>query len=480
MLRIYNTLTGGKETFEPVEPNKVKIYVCGPTVYDSCHIGHARSVIVFDVIVRYLRAIGYAVFYVRNFTDVDDKIIQRANELGVSTKALSDKYIQEFYRDMDALKVEPATEEPRATQHISEIIYVIKRLFDAGLAYEASGDVFYSVEKFDDYGKLSGRKLEDMLAGARVEPNEKKRNPFDFVLWKAAKPGEPSWDSPWGKGRPGWHIECSAMSLHFLGEVFDIHGGGKDLMFPHHENEIAQSEGAFGSRFANFWVHNGFVQINKEKMSKSLGNFLMIKDIVEKYHPEVIRLFLLSSHYRSPVDFSHEAMQESQAGLEKIYTALNRLAQVLGPYEPDESQFQAGDLWNRFCDAMDDDFNTAQALGFLFDALKKANRLMDEAVPEDSQAKSTLHQLQADVLRAGRVLGIGTEDPSDFFSQAKAGGMPGDRIDEAAIADLIAQRAQARKDKDWARADQIRDQLAEMNIVLEDGPEGTVWKIKRA
>jgi len=481
MLKIYNTLTGKKEIFTPVEPNRVKIYVCGPTVYDSCHIGHARSVIVFDVIMRYFRAIGYEVFYVRNFTDIDDKIIQRANELGVSTKTLSEKYIKEFYRDMEALKVEPATEEPRATRHISQIIYVIQRLFDAGLAYESEGDVFYSVEKFGDYGKLSGRKLEDMMAGARVEPDKKKRNPFDFVLWKAAKPGEPSWESPWGKGRPGWHIECSAMSMHFLGKVFDIHGGGKDLMFPHHENEIAQSEGAFGHGFANFWVHNGFVQINKEKMSKSLGNFLMIKDMVQQYHPEAIRLFLLSSHYRSPVDFSHEAMNESEAGLEKIYTTLDRLSQVLGRDEYADTQTPPGDLWDRFCEAMDDDFNTAQALGFLFDALRKGNRLMDEAGSLGmGGTEETLHQLRADTLRAGRVLGIGTENPSDFFSRAKAGEIRGGAIDEAAVEALIADRVQARKDKDWARADQIRDQLAEMNIVLEDRPGGTVWKVKRA
>ena len=481
MLKIYNTLTRKKETFTPVEPNRVKIYVCGPTVYDSCHIGHARSVVVFDVIVRYFRAIGYEVTYVRNFTDIDDKIIQRANELGVSTKALSDKYIDEFYRDMDALKVALPTEEPRATRHISEIIQVIARLFDAGLAYEAGGDVFYSVEKFDAYGKLSGRNLEDMVAGARVEPNEKKRNPFDFVLWKAAKPGEPSWDSPWGRGRPGWHIECSAMSIHFLGEVFDIHGGGKDLMFPHHENEIAQSEGAFGKGFANFWVHNGFVQINKEKMSKSLGNFLMIKDIIQQYHPEAIRLFLLSSHYRSPLDFSHEAMQEAQTGLEKIYTALDRLSQTLGPVEDTEGPRPSGDLWDRFCEAMDDDFNTAQALGFLFDALRQANRLIDEKLASGDQGPiQTLGQLRTDFLMAGAVLGIGTEMPSEFFARPRTAEIQRDAIDESTIEALIAQRVEARKNKDWGRADQIRDQLAEMNIVLEDRPDGTAWKIKHS
>ena len=282
MLKIHNTVTKKKEIFRPIESGKIKIYVCGPTVYDVCHIGHARSVIVFDVIVRYLKAIGYDVTSVRNFTDIDDKIISRANELGVSTTELSEECIQKFYEDMDVLKVERATEEPKATDHIPEIIGVIQRLFDRGLAYESGGDVFYAVELFDDYGKLSGRRLEDMQPGARVAVDGKKRNPFDFALWKGAKPGEPTWDSPWGKGRPGWHIECSAMSTHFLGEHFDIHGGGEDLIFPHHENEIAQSEGAFGQPLANFWIHNGFVKINQEKMSKSLGNFLTIKDILKQ------------------------------------------------------------------------------------------------------------------------------------------------------------------------------------------------------
>ena len=285
MLKIYNTLKKKKEIFEPIEPGKIGIYVCGPTVYDACHIGHARCVVVFDVIIRYLRAIGYEVTYVRNFTDVDDKIIKRSGELGISIQELSERYIREFYEDMDALKVERATIAPAATDHIGEIIGVVEHLISRGHAYEAGGDVFFAVETFKDYGKLSGRRLEEMQAGARVDVDEKKRNPFDFVLWKGAKPGEPVWDSPWGKGRPGWHIECSAMSTHFLGHHFDIHGGGKDLIFPHHENEIAQSEGAFGGRFVNVWIHNGFVNINQEKMSKSLGNFLMIKDILKEYHP---------------------------------------------------------------------------------------------------------------------------------------------------------------------------------------------------
>ncbi|MEE4112403.1 MAG: cysteine--tRNA ligase, partial [Desulfobacteraceae bacterium] len=309
-MRIYNTLTKSKETFEPVVPGQVRIYVCGPTVYDSCHVGHARSVVVFDVVVRYLRSMDYQVTYIRNFTDVDDKIINRANTIGMDAVQLAEKYIREFHRDMDALNVMRADQEPRVTEHIEEIIDIIANLVEKKAAYLVDGDVFYAVETFEDYGKLSGRKLADMVAGSRVEINANKRNPFDFVLWKAAKPGEPSWPSPWGEGRPGWHIECSAMSRRFLGETFDIHGGGKDLIFPHHENEIAQSEAAHGKPFARYWMHNGFVNIDNEKMSKSLNNFLMIKDILQSYHPETVRLFLLSSHYRSPIDFSDQHLKE--------------------------------------------------------------------------------------------------------------------------------------------------------------------------
>jgi len=479
MLRIYNTLTKKKEIFKSIEPGKVRIYVCGPTVYDACHIGHARSVIVFDVIVRYLRVTGYQVTYVRNFTDVDDKIINRAHELGSSVKELSERYIQEFYEATDALKVERATLEPRATDHIDEIIQVIQRLFDQGLAYQADGDVFYSVERFKDYGKLSGRKLEDMQAGARIEIDDKKHNPLDFVLWKGAKPGEPMWDSPWGKGRPGWHIECSAMSTHFLGQHFDIHGGGKDLMFPHHENEIAQSEGAFGQRFVNVWIHNGFVQINQEKMSKSLGNFLMIKDILKRYHSEVLRLFLLSNHYRSPIDFTHQAMAEAEAGLEKIYALLQRIAEFAGRDTPDPNQQGPGDLWVGFCEAMDDDFNTARAIGLVFDTVRSLNRVMDDRV--ESGSSETLARLEsgrADLMRVGRVLGIGGESPSHFLQQEKAKAVESEAINETLVESLIAERLQARQQKDWERADRIRSELSAMNIVLEDRPDGTTWKVK--
>lgn len=479
MLKIYNTLNKRKEAFEPIKPGKVGIYVCGPTVYDASHIGHARSVVVFDVIVRYLRAIGYEVTYVRNFTDVDDKIINRAGKLGISTRELSERYIKEFYEDMDALKVGRATIEPRATDHIDEIIGVVERLISLGHAYEAGGDVFYAVETFKDYGKLSGRRLEEMQAGARVEVDERKRNPFDFVLWKGAKPGEPMWDSRWGKGRPGWHIECSAMSTHFLGNHFDIHGGGKDLIFPHHENEIAQSEGAFGEQFVNVWIHNGFVRINQEKMSKSLGNFLMIKDILKEYHPEALRLFLLSNHYRSPVDFTDKAMVEAEAGLEKIYAFLHRIDGYLGRCEPGDEKQKPGTLWTSFCQAMDDDFNTARGIGIVFETVRQLNRLMDDIGGKPGQHdQAGLESTRADLVRIGGVLGILTEAPSQFFEQRKADVLQRKGIDIALVERLIAERTRARHEKDWATADRIRDELFSMDILIEDRAEGTTWKVK--
>ncbi|MDY6988697.1 MAG: cysteine--tRNA ligase [Thermodesulfobacteriota bacterium] len=479
MLRIYNTLTKKKEIFEPIEPGKVKMYVCGPTVYDACHIGHARSVVVFDVIGRYLKTAGHEVTYVRNFTDIDDKIINRARELNITTEELSAKYIQAFYDDMDALKVERATLEPRATDHIDAIIDVIQHLFDRGHAYKGGSDVFYAVESFEGYGKLSGRRLEDMQAGARVAVDKNKRNPFDFALWKGAKPGEPSWDSPWGKGRPGWHIECSAMSTRFLGRHFDIHGGGKDLIFPHHENEIAQSEGAFSQPFVNLWVHNGFVKINQEKMSKSLGNFLMIKDILKKYHPEAVRLFLLSNHYRSPVDFTEQAMVEAEGGLEKIYALLDRMEKSMDADMSEADGKGPGELWSVFCKAMDDDFNTARAVGLMFDAVRRVNRILDKgADPARDQGWTELHSVRSDFGRIGAVLGIGTEAPSDFFEGRKSRALERESIDHALVERLIAERAQAREQKDWARADEVREELSAMNIVIEDRPEGTVWKAK--
>ena len=478
-LKIYNTLKNRKEIFEPIRPGKVGIYVCGPTVYDASHIGHARSVVVFDVIVRYLSALGLEVTYIRNFTDVDDKIINRAEELGISTNELSDRYIKEFHEDMDALKVKRATAEPKATDHIKEIISVVERLISRGHAYEAGGDVFYAIESFKDYGKLSGRRLEDMQAGARVEVDEKKRNPFDFVVWKGAKPGEPMWDSPWGKGRPGWHIECSAMSTHFLGHHFDIHGGGKDLIFPHHENEIAQSEGAFGEQFVNVWIHNGFVKINQEKMSKSLGNFLMIKDILKEHHPEAVRLFLLSNHYRSPVDFTDQAMVEAEAGLEKVYALLHRIDAYFDGREPGDEEREPGALWANFCQAMDDDFNTARGIGLVFETVRKLNRLMDGIngkAGRDNQAK--LISMRSDLTRIGGVLGILTETASQFFEQKRADVLQRKGIDVAAVERLIGERTRARREKDWAAADRIRDELFAMGILIEDRAKDTTWKVR--
>lgn len=474
-VRIYNTLTNVKERLEPTVPGQVGIYVCGPTVYDSCHVGHARSVVVFDVVVRYLRAMGYQVTYVRNFTDVDDKIINRARVVGMDARQLADKYIREFHRDMDALNVLRADREPKVTEHIDDIIDFVAVLVEKKVAYLADGDVFYAVERFKEYGKLSGRNLADMVAGSRVEINVNKRNPFDFVLWKGAKPGEPSWPSPWGEGRPGWHIECSAMSSHFLGETFDIHGGGKDLIFPHHENEIAQSEAAHGKPFARYWMHNGFVNINNQKMSKSLHNFLMIKDILRSYHPETVRLFLLSSHYRSPIDFSDQNLKESQKALEKLYGLLQRLDQEIGIVKPDDDP-SPGTHWRAFCEAMDDDFNTAKGIGTLFGLVKESNRLMDEG-GDSPQKHGALLTLTADLFRMGKILGI-LQDPWPAFFETRTTS----QLQEMAIASetidaLVAERSDARRKKDWKRADEIRQQLEKSGIILEDKTDGTHWKV---
>jgi cysteinyl-tRNA synthetase len=473
-MRIYNTLTKTKETFRPMVPGQVKIYVCGPTVYDYCHVGHARSVVVFDVVVRYLRAKDYQVTYVRNFTDVDDKIINRAAEVGMDAHQLAEKYIVEFYRDMDALNVIRADREPKVTEHIDDIIDVVKTLVDKKAAYVADGDVFFAVEAFGEYGKLSGRKLEDMVAGSRVEINPHKRNPFDFVLWKAAKPGEPSWPSPWGDGRPGWHIECSAMSSRFLGDTFDIHGGGKDLIFPHHENEIAQSEAAHGKPFARYWMHNGFVNIDNEKMSKSLNNFLMIKDILQAYHPETVRLFLLSSHYRSPIDFSDRNLKESEKALDKIYAVVKRLDQEAGLTASDAAT--GGTYWKAFCEAMDDDFNTAKGVGILFNLLKEANRIVDEGASRKHTAEP-LAILAADLVKMSRILGILNQPWQTFFEQRSNNRLQHMVFTAEAIDALVAERTAARNEKDWKRADEIRNQLEKEGIILEDKTDGTRWKV---
>ncbi|MBS0012460.1 MAG: cysteine--tRNA ligase [Desulfobacterales bacterium] len=475
-IKVYNTLGRCKQPLDPLTPGKIRMYVCGPTVYDSCHIGHARSIVVFDVIYRYLRARGYDVYYVRNFTDVDDKIIQRANDLGISSMELAGRCIDEFHADMASLNMQPPDLEPLATEHISQIITIVRLLIEKGYAYPVNGDVYFAVEKWPEYGKLSGRKLEDMEAGARVDVDPRKQSPFDFVLWKSSKPGEPAWDSPWGKGRPGWHIECSAMSAEYLGQTFDIHGGGKDLIFPHHENEIAQSEAAFEKPFARYWIHNGFININQEKMSKSLGNFLMIKDIVKAWHPEVLRLFLVSSHYRSPIDYTEQAMAEAAASLDKIYGLLERVVPVFDAWPPQASGDSGGDLWQRFCGAMDDDFNTARGMGLLFEAVRELNRQIDEkGAARACQSPEGLGRIK-DMLGIGQIFGLMAQTPQQYFQQCKKAVLKDQQIDAQWIEDQICQRTQARKAKDFSLADRIRDDLKARNIILEDRPDGTIWK----
>ncbi|NWH03932.1 cysteine--tRNA ligase [Desulfobacter latus] len=477
-LRIYNTLSGKKEEFVPINANKAGMYICGPTVYDTSHIGHARSVVVFDMVYRWLMQLGYEVTYVRNFTDVDDKIIKKSNETGQSCTAITTKYIDEFHHEMDALNVLRPTIAPKATEHIDHIIRFVQRLIDQGKAYHVpGGDVYFSISSFSEYGKLSHRNPDDMQAGARIAVDEKKRSPLDFTLWKPAKPGEPSWDSPWGKGRPGWHIECSAMSYKYLGESFDIHGGGKDLIFPHHENEIAQSEAAFGVPFVKYWIHNGFVDINNEKMSKSLGNFTMIKEVLADYSPEVIRMFLLSKHYRSPIDYSENSMREVSVGLDRIYAFLERLDKA--GITPETAGREHGPLWADIVAAFNDDFNSAKAMADVFDAVKKGNKLLDDANDTPGERdRRLLAGIYADIRSASKILGIFMMSASDYFAAKKDRAMVDQDVDPAMIDALIAERTAARKSKDFARADEIRDQLLAMKIVLEDGPQGTTWRIE--
>ena len=484
-LRIYNTLTRTKEPLRPIEEGHVKLYVCGITSYDYCHVGHARSALVFDMVVRYLRHRGFKVTFVRNFTDIDDKIISRANEQGIDSASLALRFIDEFYIDMDALGTLRPDIEPKATEHVPEMISLIGDLIDRGMAYPSNGDVYFRVERFTGYGQLSGRGLEDMQAGARVEVNEKKEHPMDFVLWKGAKPGEPKWPSPWGEGRPGWHIECSAMSRKYLGETFDIHGGGKDLVFPHHENEIAQSCGASGKPFANLWMHHGFVTIKDEKMSKSLGNFLTIRDVLKQYEPEVLRLFIFSTHYRNPLDFTETALQDARSGLERMYECL---AQVDGlpdgdPGTPsriaDKDRQGLESLATRFYGAMDNDFNTAQALAHLFDAVKAFNKLL-RILPEHPAAEDVrLLRSAAAVFRdLASVLGLVQRNPATVVAANKAKVMAGIDLSEEEIGQLIDKRNQARANKDWAASDEVRDYLLAHRIVLKDSPEGTTWEVK--
>lgn len=491
-LRVYNTLTRQKEAFQPIEPGKIGIYACGITVYDLCHIGHARSAIVFDVINKYLQYLGFDVTFIKNFTDVDDKIIDRAHAEGCDIKDISEKYIQAHDRDMDALSVARPTIAPRATDNIDGMIRLITTLFEKGLAYDVDGDVYYAVEKFKGYGKLSGRNLEDMLAGARVDINEKKRNPMDFALWKASKEGEPWWDSPWGKGRPGWHIECSVMSQRYLGETFDIHGGGEDLIFPHHENEIAQSEGATGKPLARYWLHNGFVRVNSEKMSKSLGNFSTIQDMLLGYHPEVLRLFVLQSHYRSPVDFSDESLRDARTGMDRFYATLKALKDTLVRHQTSvndredsltEEHRQVFEkimaLPERFTEDMDDDFNTARAIGHLYDSVRILNSYMAEG--QNEPAPETVYVLVRSreiLLRIGAVLGLFLDDPDHYFDADRNREVCKRGLDVEEIEGLIEARRLARAQKDWKQADEIRQMLVEKKVSLKDTSDRTVWKIE--
>jgi cysteinyl-tRNA synthetase len=481
-LRIYNTLTGQKEEFQPLVPGQVGMYVCGVTVYDYCHLGHARANIVFDVVYRYLQYAGYRVTYVRNYTDVDDKIINRANERGITSKELAETFIRAFDEDMAALGLATPTHQPKATEFIPQIIALVERLIARGLAYESGGDVYYSVDKFDSYLKLSKRTMEEMQAGARIAPGEQKRNPMDFALWKAAKPGEPSWDSPWGPGRPGWHIECSAMSSSLLGDSFDIHGGGRDLIFPHHENEIAQSEGASGQPFVKYWLHNGFVNVNQEKMSKSLGNFFTIRDILAKYDPEVVRFFILTAHYRSPIDFADQQLDEAGHALARCYEALDQAGRVPAtagggevPAELAEAAAKLAELEERFREAMDDDFNTAQAIGHLFEGVRALNRLLAAA---DPALAGVIAAGRDTLLRLGGVLGLFASEPAAWLARQAQRRLQESGLDAAAIAALIDERRAARQSRDFARADRIRDELAAQGIELLDGKDGTTWKVK--
>jgi len=459
MLQIYNTLTNSKTAFTPIEPGKIRMYVCGVTVYDYCHIGHARVMVAFDLITRYLRARGWDVTYVRNITDVDDKIIRRAAENNEPVDALTERMIAAMHEDEARLFVLRPDQEPRATAHIDDIIAMVATLIDKGYAYAAAnGDVYYRVERFETYGRLTNKVLEDLRSGARVEVEEAKESPLDFVLWKAAKPGEVSWSSPWGEGRPGWHIECSAMSKCCLGETFDIHGGGPDLPFPHHENEIAQSEAANGCTYVNYWMHAGPVRMGQEKMSKSLGNFFTIREVLKHYNPEVIRYFLSSVHYRSYIDYSEDGLREAHSALERFYQALKAVPEIA-----QEVTLQ-NDYAERFCAAMDDDFNTPRALAVLFEIaseLNKAAREGDAAAP----------QLAAQLKQLAGMIGMLQQDP-DQFLQGEAG--EGD-LSSAEIEALIAQRAQARKDRDFAESDRIRDLLADKGVILKDSREGTSW-----
>ena len=484
-MRLYNTLARKKQEFTPINGNKVNMYVCGITAYDLCHIGHARSSVVFDVLFRYLKHKGYDVTFIRNFTDVDDKIIKRAGEVGKESADIAEQFIGEFYVDMDRLAVQRATIEPKCTEHIPEMIGLTELLIEKGHAYPTpSGDVYFKVRSFDGYGKLSGRNIDELESGARIDPGEEKQDPLDFALWKAAKPGEPSWDSPWGKGRPGWHLECSAMSEKYAPLPLDIHGGGQDLSFPHHENEIAQSEAATGKPFANFWVHNGFVQINSEKMSKSLGNFFTIRDILDKFLPETLRYFLLTMHYRSPLDFSFDALEEAEKGVKRIYSALAQVDTELAktnwkksPF-PEELDAELDTIAQSFTEAMEDDLNTAGALGHVFSAVRLAGRVCeDKNLRKSEGGQAFFNKFKALFADWSGILGIFGHNPEAFLTELRDNRAARAGIDPAKVQELLDARQAARKDKDFAKSDAIRDELLAMNVEVKDTPQGATWDV---
>jgi cysteinyl-tRNA synthetase len=484
-LRIYNTKTRAKEEFQPLHPPAVRMYVCGITVYDYCHLGHARAAVVFDIVYRYLKYKGYQVQYVRNFTDIDDKIIKRSQETGMDWRELTAKFIQAFHEDMMALGNLKPTQEPKATDYIEGMQAMIAKLVEKGLAYQGGGDVFFSIKKFPSYGELAHKKIEELAVGARVEVDEDKIDPLDFALWKGAKPGEPKWPSRWGEGRPGWHIECSTMSTQLLGNTLDIHGGGRDLTFPHHENERAQSEGATGQPFVRFWIHNGFVNLNADKMSKSTGNFLTIRDVLRQFPFEAVRYFLLASHYRSPLDFTDQNIRDAQAAVDRVYQTLERLSK----YSPVEGKGcsdsvlkdldgQLSRFANSFTEAMDDDFNTAQVLGYTFDLIRELNRFLDQQ-PAPAQFSTRKAKIEECFKPLCETLGLFGQDPRAYFQFQRERVLKQGAMNDAEIQQKIDERKQARVGRDFAQADRIRAELAERGIILKDNPDGsTSWMVK--
>ena len=464
-MKIYNTLTRKKEEFIPIDKNEVKMYSCGPTVYDYFHIGNARPFIIFDTMRRYLEYRGYKVKFVQNFTDIDDKMINRANREGITVKELGERFIAEYFKDAGALDIHPATIHPKATENIDAIIDIIKKLEDKGYAYNVNGNVYFSTKKFREYGKLSKQPLEDLEAGARIDVNETKKDAMDFALWKAQKEGEPEWESPWGMGRPGWHIECSAMANKYLGETIDIHSGGQDLVFPHHENEVAQSECANGKPFANYWMHNGYININNQKMSKSLGNFFTVRDILQKYDAEIVRFFMLSAHYRNPVNFSDVLMEQSKSAVERVYTCIDNLHFLLDNSEnrelnENEAKFveELEKCKQKFIDSMDDDLNTADAIASIFDIVYAANTYLST---ENKNSEEVINKALGTISELGGILGLFTKSRKNSL--------------DAEIEAMIEERNKARAEKNWAKADEIRDKLKEMHIVLKDTPMGVKW-----